>query len=1436
MASSVTIKAVGLATQPNILELPPGSLTEAKNIIIKRDDVVESRRGYKLYGTSFGTTSDTASQLLTYKQRIIRHYADTLQFDTEVVNSAGESVFASFSGSFQDAEDGLRLKHIESNSNLYFTSSEGIKKISAKTADEFSTSSGYITQAGGIKALDLQPRLNYTFGSQTDFFTQDSVVAYRVVWGIKDANSNLILGSPSERAEIYNPLTPLMLQDFNRVLSALDAINQSGSLITDGNYVDTLKLTSASSSTDLLTNLQSLAAKLDNDIYFANSTGAGVPFTISSVTDLGSNVFRLNFAAGPTTADYFTVGDKIKLSGFTTTTGSINATQTITALTGSTLTFTNATVATGPVTVIGDVKSYAYESITVPSTPSIPATDGELVDIQNYLLAIITRLQSELIGVISSTLSNTYIIPLDVTKSSTVTLRITIPSAVTTNNFYQVYRTAVNSAELTTVLSDLSAGDEMGLVYEAFPTSTEISQGYLDVEDITTDSFRGANLYTNPSTGEGILQANEVPPFAKDINRFKNVIFYANCRTKHRKSLSLLGVTNMITDYNNSITPKLTISNGLVSNTYSFIVGLQEKTNLFTVADVADSLNGLYFNLNSANDVNKYYVWFKTSGGSVSDPSVSGRVGIRVDFATGATANAVATAVRNKLSEYLTDFTITGSTNTVTIENVDFGYTTDLDLATSTFTKTIVTQGQGEDAANKKVLLSNSVSPAIAVDETARSLVRVINSNPSESNYAFYTSGSTDVPGKFLIEARDLDTLPVYFLANNSVTGTSFNPELTPEGSITSISIANPTLITTSAPHGMIEGDQVVISSSDSTPSIDGLYTITYVSSTQFTIPVNVTGAGTSAVFSKAVDAEHSENEDKPNRIYYSKIQQPEAVPILNYIEVGAEDEPIYRIFPLRDSLFVFKAKGLYRISGETAPFNLALFDSSTNLLAPDSIGVANNIIYCWTSGGITSVTEAGPSVISRTIDVDILKLASSQYTNFKTATFGIGYESDNSYTVYTVKKTTDTVATIGYRFSTLTNSWTTVDKSCTCGFVNDVDDKMYLGVGDTNHIEQERKSFTRYDYADREFKTILTTGNYNSKQIRLSNVSNFAAGDVLVQDQTVNTFQFNMLLKKLDLDSGLVDNNYYTTLKVQGGADLRSSLVSLCDKLDADTGAVDTDYASSIATKTGTITSNSADTQTIITTPVAHGLFTGRVVSITGSNSVNTINDVFQVTVISPTTFSIPYKVSVAGSAGSWTTINTDFRDIKACYNHVISKLNADSGVSFSNYVMTTHNTPLEAVITDVNLNTKIITVNLALDYVLGDMTIYKAIETTFTYGPQSMGDILNFKHLSEATMMFINKAFTSAKLSFASDLLPKFIDINFNGDGNGIFGASTFGSGFFGGGSNAAPFRTYIPRNVQRCRYVSCKFTHKVAREQYGILGLTITGEITPSTRAYR
>lgn len=1256
------LKCRGLFSFPNRLQsMPAGALVTASNVVVNREDIIEPRRGNKVYGNAMGSSpsTDNAHQLFIYKNRLLRHFGGsgagtTLQWDN------GSETFSSFSGTFAETETGLRMKGIEVNGNFFLTTSTGIRKISATSAALMGSST--VGNAGGVKALDGYAELN----EQTGFFTQDSTVSYRIVWGIKDNNDNVIIGTPSERIIVTNSITDLLIKDFNLLLVTLDANSPiGGDNLSDTDYSSLWKVPLNSATTTLQTNMSAVCTKLNTD--FGNTDFSAAKTAIDAVT----------LSASPTTTQLETLQEQFDV----------------------------------------------------------------IVDILNAYIVGGSEIDSS-----ATEFSNS-------TQSATVDLTFTIPSDITTAHFYQIYRTNLATSTGSSSLSDQDPGDEHKLSYEANPTAGEITAGTITVQDIVPESFLGANLYTNPTSGEGILQANEIPPYAKDIALFRGFTFYANTKTKHRLDISLLSVSELT-----SGTSTITISDGTTTTIYNFVEDEHEITDVICTADTAGSLNDTYFFLNSAENETLYYVWYNVNSAG-TDPAISGRTGIEIAIATGAADTVVATATYDALNTY-DDFTVAINTATVTIANSNAGYCDDTYDNDTGFTFTQVTDGLGENTTvvtrtgdtnsnttisnlshtrditvgmfvsgtgiptNTKVtaktsttvtlsaaatatdvgvsltfrardvLLSELATPSQQVDETARSLVRVINKQSTEVLYAFYLSGPDDVPGEMLFEAKTLSDTDFYVIANSATTGGQFSPALPTSG-------------------------QTVIST----------------------------------------------NEVSPNRIYFSKKDQPEAVPILNYQDVGPKDKQILRIIALRDSLFVLKEEGVYRLSGESSPFLVTLFDSSTILKGVDTPAVLNNQIYLLSSQGVATISDTGVSIISRPIEDLLIKLTKPEFTSFSKASWGVGYESDRAYYLHTVTATSDTKATQCFRYNVFTNTWTILDLTKTCGIVNLFDDKMYLGAADINYTEQERKSFDRTDYADREYSDTISSGGIDGVTITLSSVANYEIGDILTQTQYLTISQFNRLLIKLDNDTGVNDTDYYSTLGGVVGIDLKAQLDLTAAKLDADSGVTDTDY-----------------------------------------------------------------EATISGYTNS-------FSDTQDAFNDIVTKLNSDTGVAFGNYSESSDTVTFEVRIVDVDSVQNTITIESSNPFrgIAGAIVIYKHFTTEIEWAPEKMGDVSVSKHASEATLIFEQSTFTNGTMSFGSDLSPNFEEIDFDGDGTGIYGNFTYGEGNYGGTGNSIPFRTLVPMEKQRCRFLKLKFEHAIARELFSVYGYSVTAEAS-SQRAFR
>lgn len=1505
MPSSPVIKALGLNISQNQLEVAPGTLSEANDIIIRRDDIVESRRGFGLYGTPFGLSTDRAKQLANYKLKILRHYSNKIQVEGSV-NNDGDVEFFDLNGTVVETKAGLRVKSIEANGNFYVTTSDGIKKISVRNNTDFSTSTK-ITKAGAPQALDLRGRTQTSLGFQGGFLPQDSVVSYKVLWGEVDANNNTILGTPSEAVPVYNYQIDLLLQDYNRLLGALDDVSfyPGGGLITDGNYASLLALPITASSADLKAKLHTattnLVGKLDADIggtTFASITPVPVTQTIPEATQnqldslssyLQKIIDTLNSLpigtlsaaakaayisplALTTTANVvldFTIPDDIEenrqfyqvyRTSISTASGVLKMSEltvptdyqlidevfpTLAEITSQSITYTD-------ITADGTVGQNLYSNTSLPNEP--PPYSLDINRFKNYVFYANTRIKNNL----TLTLAGTANVIAEYNKPFSNTAVNNVLNTITIPNHGLVSGRKVKIITVTGMAGILLAGS---------------NEFYVVRIDDNTIKLSTSSALTPIQTLGGTWSGDFVVSIIDD-------------------------------------SPKLTIANSSNSNTYEFVIGSKQITYLTCLSGGYSTGVGSYFLLNAAQNTTQYYVWYKVDTLS-ADPkltvsSLANKTGIQVDILSTDPDTVVAQKTISSLAAYNYDFTavvspLVGSTNSVLISTTSNGVTTPSTGTPTAGTISTYQYGQGEDIssiwatatsytinqtvvynnqfyrcvqnhtsgtfltdlsnrrwviATRRCLLSNDISPSIAVEDTIKSLVRVCNRNAYEVVYAFYQTGLIVKPGTVLLQGKELTTEAFSVITNSSTLNSSIISSLSTNlvqptsfsfGAATTINVTN---------HGLITGDKIIITNTqpsswvDPTPAvvtngfnveIDGIYTVTRIGPNSFSIPV-ATSSFTGTVYpiySRVSDSKTSSDDRQPHRIFYSKFQEPEAVPLLNYIDVGTNDREILRIFPLRDSLFVFKEDGLYRLSGEIEPFVVSLFDSSCILIAPDSVGISNNQIYCWTTQGISIVTESGVTTISRPIDVDVLRLASSEYANFKTATWGVGYDSDNSYIVYTVKNTDDTKAEKAYRYSNLTNTWTVFNKTATCGLVNIGDDKLYFGAGDTNYIEKERKTFTRYDYTDRELDYYLNTNSYFSNVLKFPVVSTASVGDVLVQTQTVTTYNFNSLLQQLDTDPLIPTTNFLSTLQLLGGNRPRTNLEGLASKLDSDISPIASpSYASTIQSRQSIVIAQVDVGSPCKITSTNHGLETGRWISISGvAGTTPSVNGIYQVTKINVNEFTINVAVTVgAGVGGTFSTVDDDFRDLKACFNLVVNKLNTDIGVGFSNYQLITDDTVQECIVTKVDTVKKELTTNITLGFVVGPVSLFKAIPCNFVYNPLTMGDPLGLKHLREATLMFINKAFTSAKVSFSTDLQPEVMIVPFNGDGNGIFGHSIFGLGFFGGSSNSAPFRTIIPRQCQRCRYILVGFSHSVAREQWAILGTTLTGEVGLSTRAYR
>ena len=273
-----------------------------------------------------------------------------------------------------------------------------------------------------------------------------------------------------------------------------------------------------------------------------------------------------------------------------------------------------------------------------------------------------------------------------------------------------------------------------------------------------------------------------------------------------------------------------------------------------------------------------------------------------------------------------------------------------------------------------------------------------------------------------------------------------------------------------------------------------------------FSVTVDTHGSSWNPVLPTSGTTVASSKDDFQNVAMISKTDLGEAVPLVNTRRVGSRNNPIRRVVGLRNSCFFLKQnEPIYRMTG-TSPSNFEVdeFDKSAKLIAPDSVAVVNNEIWCLTDQGVTVITETGVSVVSRPIEDLILDQFGTALDQVKQYSWGVGYETDRKYILHTVSSSGDTYTTQAFVFNTFTKAFTRWPVAKSCGAVNPADDKLYFGDALSSWTEKERKTRTYTDSVD--YGTTYTIASSSGMNVFLTSTNEVEVGDVLYQSASVQS------------------------------------------------------------------------------------------------------------------------------------------------------------------------------------------------------------------------------------------------------------------------------------------------------------------------------------------
>lgn len=1410
MSQNVILSCKGLFTYPNDLgAIPVGALVDADNIYIDRNDVAQPRRGFKIFSVdSFLTLTKS---LHNYQNRILVHSDSNLQYESDPTGDPG--VFTIYQESVDgvlddaviispDAASGLKIKSTEANRNFYFTSSKGIMKIDNVTNS--------ILRSGVPQALDFDLALV----DQEGFLLQNTAVAYRVIWGYKDANSNLIIGAPSERQTIYYYGLSQFIDDINSMLAEIasqpSAFTESyPSPLTSTATIDTVYTTLK----DIVKSLN-LEANLTYKEYEAGGT-----IEISSITTRPKSVIDAS--------SYFIFSDNNgRFVPWMNTTGAdpapnpslqsdLRLTDTfievdLDVAVQATLTNQGITYTAVPLGLMGNDVTVTLINPGANHILSVVVTGTDIVVTLGYAAGAINTTRNALytawttapafaaalaLATPSNPASATLLSALAQTPLAGGTGSISDVNDASQVADIVAYEILNSSAEVTLTTTDnniilrtlydqdidntIDGVDDTGFTFEniqegsvlsgAALTLTTLQEAYnLIVLNLNDNGAPVSADFVDANTSKAVSLYITIPSDIINLSESGTTFFYQVFRSalfdlsddviivpddelqqvfegNPTSGEITAGFVGPFTDE----TPDTFRAQELPLYTNPSQEGILQANYQAPLAkDIALYKNQLFF----ANTINKYNLLLSLiTGEESSGPSDPGFIPAAKSFLVNQGVTYTAAVFGTAGDDITIQIIDPGTPNHALVFQFTGGDTVTITLATdgaSVVTTTATQLVAGFGTGSFVEVSGSGASPLVPLAITNLS-------GGDDGSILTFTSDSMDFTITFIPDTED-DDFENGLIALIDPTQDTVDPsdDLSP-GQI--IELMAQKIV--KAVNRNVDNSFMNAFYSSGFNDVPGQinFQSRYLENLIFTITSNQTV--TDEAFSPELSSPDAvaTNETTINRVYYSKSQQPEGVPIINYFNIGSGDQAILRIMPSRDSLFVFKEDGIFTISGqEGEALQVNSLDNTCRIKGPETVVIGANQIYLFTDDGITQVTEAGARVISTQIEDKLLPFPDTAlFTGLSRAAFGIFYDTEKKYYLWMPTDPEDQIATQCFVFNITTQTWTRLPITKTCGIINTRDNKMYLGAGDTQHLEQERKSFTLFDYADRQFENQIISLSYDTYEEELSavlqSVADVEIGAAIQQIEYMRPYYFNRILTKLDTN-GRVGSDYYSTLAVTEKSEILQGIVNLANKLDTFEG--------------GTVYFDIIDAIPGTTPPI-----------------------------------------------------------VLEKFNALVDQLNIDTTIDQSNFPTVDQTPSFYSYITEIDEDTNTVIIQDNFDFEIGVITTYQAIETLITWAPNHAGNPAIWKHFREFNLMFSNTIARKFDIGFASDVSRNFMSDEFTDDSLAGYGIIEWGLKPWGSDPEPRAYRTYIPRVQQRCRYINAQFEHCRAFENYLLNGLSIS-----------
>lgn len=1029
-----------------------------------------------------------------------------------------------------------------------------------------------------------------------------------------------------------------------------------------------------------------------------------------------------------------------------------------------------------------------------------------------------------------------------------VNIDFTVPSSITTDYYFRVYRTNVAVTN--------GSGDEMKLVFEApfSPTATLLVEGYdydsatnvISVNDSQTEELRntGTPLYTNENSGEGIAQSNNRPPVAADIALFKNVAFYANTRTAYKQTLSFLGFDNvkkqdvLSFDPPSGGTTKLTFSvaHNLVAGDYIALGGSNIDEQYVVLASPAPTATEIYI-------TNSTTVTTLLGGATVYKSHLD-------LYKNRATVDEIVR--RYFLVGKPEVWSFVAQTKTLTPDADYFRFTSYDDKVKYTFW---ISKGVN--------IPINSTTDIVGGSDKV-----TINSHPfSNGDQIHFRDDSTGLPTQL---AFDIDYYVINKTANDfQLSLDNVNPINFDSGGagiayvIKNSSAVQPSdgdrvyikIDLTNLPESAtdaqvaLEIQSVLIATGDFTVDATGnTLTISTASSGKVTDALSGTMVGTPAVSITKTQDGYGEDATK-NFVRLSTYLSPSVsiedsarslVNVMNRDNSGLVNA-YYTSGPVDlPGQMNFESKSIDSITFDLITTNGTNDDSFGKMFNPDLTtyvsaenDVAANKVYFSKNGQpeavpLTNSLTVGPKnkailrIVALKDSLFILKEeAIYRLTGYNTATFNVTI-FDNSASI----SAPDTAAILNNQIYCLTTQGISTISETGVGIISRPIENLINAITAPSFQDFSKIAFGVTYEADRSYLLFVQKKNTDTYATRCYRYNTFTqcwtSWNVTHRCGVVDAAKNKLYLGAADINALEVERK---TLTSRDYADRQYNRIMTAISTDG----VFVDNAANIA-KGDMLVQKQYLTLSHFNRLIGKinadpsGVLTGLQEITAGASLMTSLNSLLA-----------QLQGVDAGFLVISNAVSEDSAMLQTKFNTIVSTLNASTVFETNTYKSSTGSTEVDILVSFVNKGVNEVVPAYKSSYVLGDVIHYKAISSSVIWAPTNFGDPTMGKHIRQGTLMLESNGLFAGTIGYASDLSGNFEDIDFGMDGSGNWGAAVFGDTAWGGEGTSYPLRTLIPRQKQRCRYIKARFKHTVAMFKYLVLGISYTYEST-SDRMYR